>query len=344
MTDVGQICQPIPSPEADDESVARLTIIRNAGLFVDDPEAIPGRHHPVPAGIRPVRLLQDYDTSRTTGRKVRCSACPHQQWHYRGFVAEMSDGRPALIGINCGEKHFGEGEWGRMHADLRREQDDAYYSARVAPALNQIRASYDRAVALKGAVKSFEADWRRMKATFPDMFKLLDTACGRSDGRLERHVRKMVPTIGRDGRPAEREQIDTITFGKVPEPYAFNARPLPYDIDAAFATLRTAKLKLEQEADTRSRREAFAELAKGRRIVADVAAQVRGYARNADLGWWSHAVRFSLAEGAIKHLSLLHRTLNGSDGWRNDNCTIPHLDLAVLASAQQLVDTWPSGA
>jgi hypothetical protein len=119
----------------EDEALTRQKIIPEAGLFVDDPEGIPRRHHPIPAGMEPVRLLKDYDTSRTTGRKVRCSACAHKQPHNRGFVAKMPDGRPALIGFNCGEKHFGDGAWQRMNADLRREQDDVYYAARVHPAL-----------------------------------------------------------------------------------------------------------------------------------------------------------------------------------------------------------------
>jgi hypothetical protein len=38
----------------------------------------------------------------------------------------MPDGRPALIGINCGERHFGDGEWARMHVNLRQEQDTVY--------------------------------------------------------------------------------------------------------------------------------------------------------------------------------------------------------------------------
>ncbi|WP_138995693.1 hypothetical protein [Sphingomonas sp. PAMC 26621] len=279
MTDVrSAFAAKLPTPpDRDDEAITRQAIIREAGLSVDDPETIANRHHPIPAGMDPVRLLKDYDTSRTTGRKVRCSACAHQQQHNRGFVAEMPDGRPALIGINCGERHFGDGEWARMHVDLRREQDTVYYEARVLPALNQITAAYDRAVALKGAIKSYEAAWRGLKTSLPALFKLLETAC-KNDGFMDRYVTRQIPTIGGDGKPTTKDQIDTVRFGKVPEPWAFGARSVVFDLDNAISTLRTSKLKFEGTADTKSRRAAFADLARGRRMVEDVAKQVRAYA------------------------------------------------------------------
>lgn len=328
-----------------DEAVTRLKIIRDAGLFIDDPEAIIDRHHPIPAGMEPVRLLKDYDTSRTTGRKVRCSACAHHQHHNRGFVAEMPDGRPALIGINCGEKHFGDGAWERMNADLRREQDDVYYAARVHPALEQIRASYDRAVTLKGVARAFETKWGRMRQEVPEFFQLLDAACKKNEGALVRYVSRMVPIIGRDGKLAHKEQIDTKSFGKVPAPQAFLARSAIHSLDAAIGTLRAAKLKLGNGADTKSRREAFAELARGRRIVEDIAAQVGGYARNSTTEWWASAVKFCLAEGVMTRLSLLHRTLHGSsDGWHVFDAIIPKLESSDLTRFEALVESWPGGA
>ncbi|TCP96359.1 hypothetical protein C8J46_10954 [Sphingomonas sp. PP-F2F-A104-K0414] len=327
------------------EAFTRQRIIREAGLFVDDPESIPGRHHPIPAGIEPVRLLKDYDTSRTTGRKVRCSACAHQQPHNRGFVAEMPDGRPALIGINCGEKHFGDGAWQRMNADLRREQDDVYYAARVHPALQQIQTSYERAVGLKGAIRSFEGQWKQMRQNVPELFKKLDVACRRNEGALVRHVTRMVPSIGRDGRLTHREQVENVSFGAVPDPGAFIARSALHDLDAAIGTLRTAKLKLESSADTRPRRDAFAALARGKRLVEDVAAQMRGYVLNSSGEWWASAVRFCLAEGTMTRLNLTHRTLRGSnDGWTAFDVTIPRLSPSDLANVDALLGEWPGGA
>lgn len=346
MTDADIAASTTSATTEDDEVVARLAIIRKAGLFVDDPETIPDRHHPIPAGMEPVRLLKDYDTTRTTGRKVRCSACAHHQHHNRGFVAEMPDGRPALIGINCGEKHFGDGEWDRMHADLRREQDDVYYAARVHPALEQIKGTYERATALKGAIRSFETEWTCMRLRFPDLFGLLHTAATKNEGYLDRYVRKMVPAVGRDGRPMQTERIETVRFGRIPAPEAFAVKSALRGLDDAIGTLRTAKLKFERGADTKSRREAFAELARGRRLAEDLAARVRGYARNAETEWWSHAVRFCLAEGTMEKLTLMHRTLQTPDyaaGWGNIQIAIPRLAPADVANVDAMVAAWPTG-
>ena len=334
----------IADPAADDEVATRLTILRDAGLSVEDPEAIPNRHHPIPAGMEPVRLLQDYDTSRTTGRKVRCAACAHHQAHNRGFVAEMPDGRPALIGINCGERHFGDGEWGRMHADLRREQDDAYYEARVLPALNQIRASFDRAVIIKGFLKKFEAEWQLLKSSLPDAFDKLHSACRTNEGYLDRYVKRTVAAAARDGTLIQREQIDTVRFGKVPDPRVFLARSAVFDLDSAIGTLRTAKLKLEQSADTKARREAFTQLARGRSSAEEVVEQIRGYTRNTQLDWWFHAVRFLIAEGVYKNGRLLGRTINCSDEWDRSIGDIPQCASGHIARAEELVSTWPSAA
>jgi hypothetical protein len=345
MTDVDTAPATKTTAANDDEVVARLAIIRKAGLFVDDPETIPDRHHPIPAGMEPVRLLKDYDTTRTTGRKVRCSACAHHQHHNRGFVAEMPDGRPALIGINCGEKHFGDGEWARMHADLRREQDDAYFAARVHPALEQIKATYDRAVALKGAIRSFETNWSCLRLALPDFYALLQTACAKNEGYLDRYVRRMVPAIGRDGRATQREQIDTVRFGRVPAHEAFSAKPALRILDDAVGTLRSAKLKFERGAETKSRREAFAELARGRRLAESLAEQVRGYARNSEIGWWSDAVKFCLAEGVMERLTLKHRELASWDAYslHNPHATIPRFEPADVAKVEEMVTTWPTG-
>lgn len=346
MTDVrSTFAANLPTlPDGDDEAVTRQAIIREAGLFVDDPETIPNRHHPIPAGVEPVRLLKDYDTSRTTGRKVRCSACAHHQFHNRGFVVEMPDGRPALIGINCGEKHFGDGEWDRMHADLRREQDHVYYEARVSPALEQIRASYDRACEMKSFIKAYEKSWHRMKLLMPNLFRVMDAACSKNEGRLERDVQRTVQTVGRDGKPAQRKQTETERFGKVPDPRAFIARTAIYNLDTAIGTLRTAKLKFEQGADTRSRREAFADLARGRRLAEDVAEQVRGYARNASIGWWTHAISFYHAMAGGISVTLKQRAIHPAGGWPNLDADIPTIEESDVRRAEELVRTWPTGA
>ena len=331
----------MPGSTDNDELIARATIIREVGLSVDDPETIPNRHHPIPAGMNPVRLLKEYDTTRTTGRRVRCSACAHQQAHNRGFVAEMSDGRPALIGINCGEKHFGDGEWNRMHADLRRAQDDAYYEARVLPALTQIRAAYDHACTLKPFLEGYEANWRLMKVTLPELHRLLQRACTKGDGAMEQHLSRTVESVRYGGRQQYRTEVETQKFGRVPAPQAFVAPFGAAGLRNAIATLRTAKLLLESSADTKARRDAFAELAKGRRLAEDVAELVHGFQRNSAPEWWAAACNFYVAEGLPGALTVKRRELTWWDGWDNRHWPIPACEPADVAKARQLLEIWP---
>lgn len=327
--------------EGDDESLARAAVIREAGLSVDDPETIPNRHHPIPAGVSPVRLLREYDTTRTTGRRVRCSACAHQQAHHRGFVAEMPDGRPALIGINCGEKHFGDGEWDRMHADLRRAQDEVYYEARVLPALTQIRTAYDHACTLKPFLEDYEANWRLMKVTLPELHALLLRACNKGDGAMERHVSRTVESVSYGGRQQYRTQVDTQKFGRVPAPHAFIAPFGAAGLRNTIATLRSARLLLESSADTRARRQAFADLAKGRRLAEDLVELVHGFQRNSAPEWWATARDFYVAEGLPGALTIKRGELKLWDGWDNKYWRIPACGAADVTGARRLLEIWP---
>src|SRR3954464_9293020 len=120
------------------ETTSRRDALIEAGLFIENPEQVPGLVYPIPPERSLKALVREYETKATLGRKVRCAACPTHTLHYRGFVSELDDGTPALVGIVCGERHFGEGIWAEMRAKLVREQDRAHYLARLGPALRQI--------------------------------------------------------------------------------------------------------------------------------------------------------------------------------------------------------------
>lgn len=179
----------------------------------------------------------------------------------------------------------------------------------------------------------------------PEFYALLRTAAAKNEGYLDRYVRRMVPAIGRNGEATTKEQIETVRFGRVPAPQAFIASPALRILDAAVGTLRTAKLKFERGADTKSRREAFAELARGRKLAENIAEQVRGYFRNSQIGWWQDAVRFCLAEGAMHRLTLKHRELESRDDYaiHNPHATIPRFEPADVAKVEEMVATWPTG-
>ena len=326
-----------------DEAATRLEIIRKAGLHVDDPETIPGLMYPIPAGMEPVRLLMGYDTSKSTGRKVRCAACQHHQPHNRGFVAEMPGGQRSLIGIVCGEKHY-DGQWEHLSAGLRQQQDEVYYEARVLPALTQIVASYERACALKGLIEPIEDEWRRMRVVLPELHSLIQIACAKNEGWLDRYVRRKVHGVGRDGKATESHEVSTVRFGRVPAPRAFLHHNAIHDLQRAVGALRTAKLQMEKNADTRSRKEAFLDLAKGRRMAEAVAEQVEGYHRNANMAWWQGARDLYVAEAYPGRLTIEGRTVELWDGWSSVSANILPCPAEHVARAQELVATWPGQA
>lgn len=181
---------------SDDDLAAETTSRRDAliaaGLFIEDPEQIAGLVFPIPSERSLGTLVREYETNSTLGRKVWCAACPTHTLHYRGFVAELDNHAPALMGIDCGEAHFGKGVWAEMRAKLIREQDRAHYLARMAPALRQIELLHPLLRELKKAMGVWGRFCRDLEAILPDLNDDLFEAAERREGRLEREKYRQV--------------------------------------------------------------------------------------------------------------------------------------------------------
>jgi len=289
------------------EAIVRQTAILAAGLSIDDPETIPGLVYPLPADAELATLVQDYDTQRSTGRKVRCSACSQHQFHYRGFVVELADGARALIGINCGEAHFGEGEWKGMHARLRQKQDMAYFEARIAPTLRQIEICYPTLVAWREAVGRLEVR-PLLQRVLPDFHRMIVAACRENEGHLHRYRYRRVVEQAANGTERLRKEVETIPYGTVPAPLAYLDGSLRKKLSDASEDLRVAKNLLLGDPDAISLKAAFKRLRNGLKEIEDAAEICRGHRRNLAGQWWHGACRMFTDE-AGEQITLNGRTL-----------------------------------
>lgn len=73
-----------------------------------DPEALSGLLDTEPHGGQLSYIEMDYDTSLTTGRKVRCAHCKvNAVNHYKGVVVRYEDGGRVLLGQDCAYNLYG---------------------------------------------------------------------------------------------------------------------------------------------------------------------------------------------------------------------------------------------
>ena len=300
-------------------------------MLADDPEAVDDLVYPIPPSVEVVNLAQNYDTSRTTGRRVRCGACAHHQWHNRGFVAELSDGRKALIGINCGEKHFGgDGQWQSMTAQLTRRQDQAYLATRIAPVREKIEVCY-----------ALLRDWSApptlrayIERGLPDFDERIVEACQRNEGYLDSHKRQPRIVSG-------KYEIETVRHGKVPSPSGYVTGGGEHQAQRAMKELRAANQLLLRIDDVRSWRMAFEHLGKGRKHAQDALAAALETVKNWHLPWLQQACAFYEAvtgEGLdLRGRALIPR----GGGWLGDQpCHIPDLKGTVTPVERALAE-WP---
>ena len=71
-------------------------------FLITNPEEQPHVVLSVEPGVKPVQLLEPYDSSSD----VRCAFCAQRQVHKKGYLALLPDGRRALCGNVCAEEYF----------------------------------------------------------------------------------------------------------------------------------------------------------------------------------------------------------------------------------------------
>ncbi|HEX4739041.1 MAG TPA: hypothetical protein VH331_15925 [Allosphingosinicella sp.] len=313
--------------DGEDESLeeqARRQVLVAANLFDEDPEQIAGLVFPIPAERTLAALLRDYDTQRTTNRKVRCAVCPTHTKHFRGFVGQLDDGSLALIGINCGEDRFGEGTWAEMSASLKRQQEEAYYRGRIEPARQQVEIVYPLLQEWATRLSRWRSFAESVRSRYSDFFGSLREAAVKRDGQLIREQMVFVTVVDEQGIPRQQRQPRVEVMGRIPFPAGFVAITIgDRRLTEARECVKNAYRALAPNADLRSLERAFRTLREGRKLIDEVEEFHQGWIRNSSLDWWSSACNWHNAAGSSRRLRVHGRAIMMSNDGNPIKLVVP---------------------
>lgn len=140
--------------------------------IISDPDKQPGVILDVPAGLKPIELLDAYQAAYP----VRCSFCRQRQSHYRGFLALLEDGSRALCGHECAEHIGGKATVAALERTLERrlkEAEGRAVAAAVTAGVPEILAILDRDV--MPVHRKAERVLRRLEKALP---RAVETSAG----------------------------------------------------------------------------------------------------------------------------------------------------------------------
>lgn len=258
--------------------------LTNAGL-IDDTADESGVVFPLPTSSQIIRIVAGYDTRKTTNQKVRCSACKQHQPHFRGFRVELDTGQQARIGLDCGEKHFGEGTWQSAVSDYERRAENAVYVSRIEPAIASIGKTMPVLREWHGRTNIFGSWIVSFSRDVPKLFTRLVEEAKLRDGRLERQRRVKQNSVNRQGASGQKAAYETILIGQIPYPDMFIGSSPNHGLNEAQTHFGLAVALLENKRDTASLAKAFRHIQDARRQLqhaADVHSKIRA---NLKLDW-----------------------------------------------------------
>lgn len=216
----------------------------NDGRFqINDPHNLRGLVYEA-SPDQVVSVLKVYPNAQ---QYVPCAFCVQKQLHRKGLVVELSDGRTALMGHDCGARYLDE-KFDALLAIFKHRRETVYYSERVAPlhmAIAQVLEAMDGWNEGHARIELFR---KRLRLLWPEVFEELRTAARYENGRLTgtRRVRDRVAEDQRDaklkdddpkyGSPIWRQQ--NVQIGRLHGSEAFVRSP---NID-----LRKARSDLEE--------------------------------------------------------------------------------------------------
>lgn len=321
------------------EATARRTALIDAGLFVEDPTDTQGLVYPIPPNRDLMMLEVSYDTKETTGEKVRCAVCPTHTKHYRGFIGRLDNDSRALIGINCGESHFGKGVWAELSASLEARQNDAHYRARIGPARAQIEAVYPLMRDIKEAMNL----WTKFRAELGNEHRLfareLEKAATKGGGKLTRDREVEVTVVDQAGRERREIQVQSELFGHIPFPEGFGRVNIERSVKQATEALKAANKILTAQSTTRELAEGFRILRDGRNAIRDAKSFYNGCKKNLSTKWWQTACDWSNFDRTDERLIIKNGLLLEQDKIGNMHpVKIPNLPNAPF---DVVLNRWP---
>lgn len=322
-----------PNTAVEVEEELRRQVLAEAGLVesLDDEE---GLVFPLPPDAQIVRVLSGYDTRDTTNTKVRCSACPQHQLHNRGFRVEIEGGAQARIGIQCGEKHFGDGAWQAAVADYDRRVQHAHYLARVKPAIDAIeqimplvREWHQRTNLLAKWMPAFRAQ---------ELFSVLAEEAKRSEGRLERERRRKRKRVNRQGREETYIDTEVIVVARIPYPGMFLGQSPTHPLNGAIKEIGCAVAIFENKSDAGSLAKAFPHLRRGRQYLNDAAEIHRGALQNLKPDWLP-----GLCEWANSELEATYTVRGSTIECDGETFTLLAPEVIGTPSIDRINELWP---
>lgn len=141
-------------------------------------------------GVALRTILFQYNATPPGGKKaghkehIPC-AFGHGVKHWKGYGIELEDGRRALIGKDCGKKHFGL-DFQSFENSFRAEATRQYELNRLIALREAMPAALAELAALasKPAVIAYDAYWNAMRRHFGNMSQALAKSVRSYQGRL----------------------------------------------------------------------------------------------------------------------------------------------------------------
>lgn len=333
-----------PDPEAQaDDRADRQSILLRAGLLVSDPMALSGLSPRVDEAAVPVSGTP-YDTRDTTRAKVDCALCGHSRNHNLGFVVNFADGRRALIGIECAENSlFHPGAWAEMKAKSNRDQAQAVFDARAAPALKALEGLLPIVRSCVASVDVLEQLIADVCAELPDLYHGM-AASARRDGVMVRTRMGMKIVTDRQGAPREVPTEIETEYARLPSVLPFTKdglrRPVKKvleGLEAAATGFKDPNLTLQQQQQLASR---LRQLSNDLNAAHRDAQSCRGFF---DMSLWEAIAKWGRGDPNRRgNYRLSRRTVRHSD--INEDFgeveipTVEHYDLSPFSKA---LDAWP---
>ncbi len=218
----------------------------DAGLHIEDPTQLANLAQQIPEGVSLIKVIQSYDTKKTTKQKVSCAHCKHPKNHHRGLVVQLSNGQLILIGHYCGKEVFGEDVWNRANNQLKKAQKKAWYEARLQPALKSIDELLHVAQEWKTRANKIGEFLEKIKKTFPALYNSISAAQLLHEGKLQHEETKYVYVQDAHGQGKKVPKVESKIYCRIPANRLFLGETPAHYIDRCIKNLRAAKVIFEK--------------------------------------------------------------------------------------------------
>lgn len=276
---------------------SKRDILQDAGLFVSDPSSYPNLSLRMDPGQGLDLSFQPkaYNTTATTGVKVRCSVCSHRQPHNHGFIVRLKSGDVGLVGRDCGQNHFfGPDGWIQLEAIARIASDQAIFARRWGPA----KAALEKVVPLarQWAARLGELNdiQRSFRAALPDLFDAIRYRL--REGKLTTDKKIIVPYRAENGEIKERVDFVSTVVCTIEADWFFGDFDFRREVLGQVRVLELAAAALHSEMQSKEVIEVERKIKTARSKMTDVALAQAQIAQFLSATTWDALAKWARAE------------------------------------------------